>query len=237
MERGMLFELAIEDEVAGLREMDVAGEEVGVVDDEGFGVGEFGKSAVLKIGGGETALGGTEELRAERSVRVSILVDVCNCGMLIKTGVFAPGGIVGAQGFAIGVAKEGGAVVDLGRKLGDLSLVLGDRGEPAAEGLTVGGRIEAQEVGGAVGEAIAVVGSDVKFGFEGMDILARDRKFNFTGEDPGSIDESERRWGDRRGAVAVSEWANRQAMGVHASLREYREANDRVTIGHERLGW
>ena len=65
---------------------------------------------------------------------------------------------MGVEGFAIGVAQQGGAVVDLGRQLGGLvRLVLSDGGEPGAEGLAVLGGVQAEEVGGSVGVGVAGV--------------------------------------------------------------------------------
>ena len=62
------------------------------------------------------------------------------------------------EGFAVGVAEEGGAVVDFKGELGGLvCLVLGDGREPGAEGLAVLGGVETEEVGGSVGVSVTGV--------------------------------------------------------------------------------
>jgi hypothetical protein len=64
---------------------------------------------------------------------------------------------VGVKGLAVGVSDEGGAIVDFGGAgFGRLEILgLGTEGEPAAEVGTVGGRIEAEEIGRAIAEGIA----------------------------------------------------------------------------------
>src|SRR5580698_1841799 len=67
-----------------------------------------------------------------------------------------PGTIVGAQGFAIGVADESDAIGDLGRaRFGKLEILgFGEEGEPSAESGAGRGGIEAEEIGRAVTEGI-----------------------------------------------------------------------------------
>ena len=66
-----------------------------------------------------------------------------------------PGFVVGVQRLAIGKAEQCGAIVDLGGQFGLVCLRFRDGGEPAAEGLAVLRGVEAKEIGGSVGIAVA----------------------------------------------------------------------------------
>ncbi len=65
---------------------------------------------------------------------------------------------MGVEGFAIGKAQQGGAVVDLaGSSAGWSAWCSAMVGEPGAEGLPVLGGVEAEEVGGSVGVGVGGV--------------------------------------------------------------------------------
>ncbi len=70
-----------------------------------------------------------------------------------------PRGIVFHQGFAIGKAQQGGAVVDLRGKAigGQLRLLFGNCGEPRTEARAILLGVEAEEIGRSVSVAIRVI--------------------------------------------------------------------------------
>ena len=101
---------------------------------------------------------------------------------------------MGAKGLAVGVADEGGAIVDFGGAgFGRLEILgLGEEGEPTAEGGASGGRIEAEEIGRAVVETVASgegCGQDEERGESAGDFDAdvydagKDASVNFGGPD------------------------------------------------------
>ena len=158
MPGGALTKLAVEKEIAGQGFVDIAGDEVGVALDQGFGVGELGECAVGDVGCGEGTGADAEEGRAERGFGIMPGADFAGESDDVDAGLLEPGVVVAFEGFAVAVAEEAGAVGDFGRDFGFGSdgLVVGDDGKPAAEGCAVRWVGEAEEVGCSVGKAVGV---------------------------------------------------------------------------------
>lgn len=158
----VVFEQAIKDEVAGTGAVEIAAEEVGIVGEEGFGVGELGECRVGEIGGKIRAWAGAEEGFGEWGIGVGPLLDRGEGGHLAGLELSVPAVVVEAEGFTIGVAEEGGAVDEFGRKVGGGSVggLLGEGGEPVAEGLAVEGGVETKPVGRTVGKGVGGVGGE-----------------------------------------------------------------------------
>ena len=68
-----------------------------------------------------------------------------------------PGSIVLAKGFAIGVAEQRRAIIDLGRGLLAIILGLGQQGEPAPEGSAIGSIVQPQEVRSSISHTVRYV--------------------------------------------------------------------------------
>jgi hypothetical protein len=99
----------------------------------------------------------TKERRAERRMGVAPGANLARWGRNFDSARLEPAFIVPLERLAIGVAKQAGAVADLGRDIGRRAdgLVFSDEREPAAEGGLVGRIGQAEKVGCAVAEPIA----------------------------------------------------------------------------------
>jgi len=86
-------------------------------------------------------------------------------------GAGGPVAIVCAEGFAVGVADEGGAIDNLGGTIGGRLEVLGlrEEREEAAEGTLIVGVVQAEKVGSAVGRGIGRAQSRGEGGAGGVD--------------------------------------------------------------------
>ena len=115
----------------------------------------------------------TKERRAERRVGVAPRANLARRGRNLYSAALEPAFIVAFESLAIGVAKQAGAVGDLGRDFGRRadSLVLGDEREPAAEPGPVGGIGQAEKVGCAIAEPVAPHQRRTGMGQSGWDCL------------------------------------------------------------------
>ena len=134
----------------------VASDQVGVVQHQGLRVGKLGEAAVVEVCGKKWAGADAEEVGSQGGLRVDVLADRGRGGL--ESVAAEPAFVVGVEGFAIGEAQQGRAVVDFKRKLGGMvRLMLGDGREPGAEGLAILGGVQAEEVGRSVRVAVARV--------------------------------------------------------------------------------
>src|SRR5580704_17623602 len=107
---------------------------------QSFGVGKFGEGAIIDICGKEWARANAEYIRSERSGRIAIFFDGGQGGGRLDAIFNLPSIVASAEGIAIGIAEECGAIVDFLREIliGTKRLEFGDEDEAAAKGVLIG---------------------------------------------------------------------------------------------------
>src|SRR5262249_4701067 len=151
VKRHVIGFLTIEQQVAGQGTRYVPGNAMGVELSQRLHVCELGKAAVGQVRGFEWALDHAEKIRAERRVWIVIRANGIASVEQRDLRFGGPAGVVEAQGFAVSIPDESGAIDDFGRpSIRRLEvLCLSEEGEPAAKYPLIAGT-EAEEVGRAV---------------------------------------------------------------------------------------
>src|ERR1039457_7194035 len=151
-------------------------------------VGELSEGGGVQVRRLERPFAHAKQRGAQGRKRILILGDGIERrrGRSLRGG--GPGGVVGVQRFAIGVADQAGAILDLGRAgRGRLEVLrLGEPGEPAAEGMAVAFVVEAQEVGRAVLRGVPDEWNRFQFCFGGGRALEGDAQADASRQDAGA---------------------------------------------------
>jgi len=146
VERGILRELPVEEQISGTGVADIPRNKEGIELLERLGIRKFREGAVLQILRKKSSWPRAKKCGTERRERVTVFLERGERRGRFDLGLAEPSRVVGAQSVAIGVTEQGGAVVDFARQLVQRAkgLEFGDEDEPATKGFLIRRGVEAR---------------------------------------------------------------------------------------------